>query len=37
MITNIKKNKDDVKPYGHVAAVIKTEWGYVFNTKQYPS
>ena len=38
--TNIvprKREKYDEKPYGHIAGVVKTEWGYMFNVKQMPS
>lgn len=39
MITrnNIRKSKDDGKPYGHIANFVKTEWGYLPNIKQMPS
>lgn len=33
----IRKKEDGYEPYGHIAGVIKTEWGYLFNTKQYLS
>jgi hypothetical protein len=32
-----KREKYDEKPYGHIAGVVKTEWGYMFNVKQMPS
>ena len=38
MITQSKNiKKRDEKPYGFISNVVKTEWGYLFNTKQYLS
>jgi hypothetical protein len=38
MITkkNDVKNRDE-KPYGSIGGMVKTEWGYLFNIKQYLS
>lgn len=31
------RRKPIEKPYGHIAAVVETEWGTFFNIKQIPS